>query len=164
MLRLFLIIKKLSRFPVLDLLVIGLSVALMLFKPYGALEQRQMLKYGVGTIAQVTKITETVFGTFVDYSFTSQDCVAVKGTIGQLDISGYGLTSVIPQTVAVSYLPEDLDFVWLGSIEGQIETFWTDFFKGRWIDVLFNYAIWTLMLRLIILNMKREIRRGLQDS
>lgn len=73
MLRLFLTLRMLSRFPVLDFLVMGLSVALLLFKPYGAFDQRRMLKEGVGTVAQVTSITETVFGTFVDYSFVSKN-------------------------------------------------------------------------------------------
>ena len=64
----------LSRFPLLDLLVLVLSIAYMLFKPYGAFEQRRMLADGASTVAQVTRITETVFGTFVDYSFIPRSC------------------------------------------------------------------------------------------
>lgn len=163
MLRLLLTIRMLSRFPVLDLLVMGLSVALLLFKPYGAFEQRRMLKEGVGVVAQVTRITETVFGTFVDYSFTSNNGQAVKGSVRQLDVSRYGLTSVIPQTVEITYLPSDLEFVWLGHMEGKLETFWADFFKKCWMDILFNYALWMLLLRLMISNIRRELYGELQN-
>lgn len=146
-------IRKLARFPALDLLVMCLSVVYVLVRPCGAFEQRQMLEHGVRAEAQVTNVRETVFGTFVDYSFISQGGSTVKGTIEELDISRYGLSHVIPQTVEVTYLPDELDFVWLGHMEGQLETFWIDFFKVCWMNVLFNYALWMILLRMIISNM-----------
>lgn len=164
MLDLFSILRKLFRFPVLDLVVMCLSVTYLLFKPYGGLEQRQMLAEGRTAIAQVTRLTETIFGTFVDYTFISESGDTVKGTVKELDISIYGLTSVIPQTVELTYLPNDLDFVWLGRMEGQLETFWADFFRARWMDMLFLYAIWTLLLRWMVFDVRRKVRRELESS
>ena len=164
MLRLLHILRKLFRFPLLDLLILILSISYSLFKPFGAFEQRRMIIDGVQTEAEVTRITETFFGTFVDFTYNSVGGEKVVGTVDELDISKYGLTNVIPQKVLITYLPDNLDFVWLGDSGGQLDTFWTDFFEQRWMDILFNYALWMIMLRVIISAVKKDLNNELQKT
>ena len=71
---------------------------------------------------------------------------------------------MIPQTVEVTYLPDDMEFVWLGRVVGQLENFWIDLIRVRWMDVLFNYALWMITLRVIISAVKRDLNNDLQKT